>query len=140
MKHIHSATTPPAPKPVLGTRLDALQAGLSPGWSVVKRRRLERDFEFEDFRSALAFTNLVGELAEQQKHHPDIRLSWGKVKLTLTTHDVHGLSEKDFVFAAHVDEIRKIDPAALSAFAPSTSDMSLASGAPRALRKTIRHH
>ena len=91
--------------PLKGEELVLLQKQLAEGWRVVNSHHLERDFKFPDFRQALSFTNRVGELAEQQNHHPDIYLAWGKVKLTLWTHKIGGLSENDFVFAAKVDEL-----------------------------------
>ena len=69
--------------------------------------QLEKEYLFTDFREALAFTNRVGELAEAQGHHPDIYLAWGKVKLTLWTHKVNGLTETDFVFAAKADQLAR---------------------------------
>ena len=85
--------------------LARLSVQLAAGWRVVNEHHLEREFQFPDFRQALAFTNRVGQLAESQNHHPDICLSWGKVKLTLWTHKIDGLTESDFVFAAKVDAI-----------------------------------
>ena len=70
-----------------------------------QRTPSERDFKFADFRQALDFTNRVGALAEAQQHHPDIYLAWGKVKLTLWTHKIDGLTESDFVFAAKVNPL-----------------------------------
>jgi 4a-hydroxytetrahydrobiopterin dehydratase len=64
---------------------------------------LEKEYKFKDFRQALDFTNKVGELAESQGHHPDIHLAWGKVKLSIWTHKIDGLTESDFVFAAKAD-------------------------------------
>ena len=64
--------------------------------------QLQREYKFKNFREALAFTNKVGELAESEGHHPDIYLAWGKVRLTLWTHKIDGLSESDFIFAAKV--------------------------------------
>lgn len=75
-------------------------------WHVVNDHHLEREYKFKNFRDALTFTNQVGELAEKVQHHPDIYLAWGKVKLTLWTHTVDGLTESDFVFAAKVDELK----------------------------------
>jgi 4a-hydroxytetrahydrobiopterin dehydratase len=66
---------------------------------------LEKEFPFKDFREALAFTNEIGELAESQGHHPDIHLAWGKVKVTIWTHKIDGLTESDFVLAAKVDRL-----------------------------------
>jgi 4a-hydroxytetrahydrobiopterin dehydratase len=89
--------------PLAGKELTALAQQLDAGWRVVKKHHLEREFKFPDFRQALKFTNRVGKLAEAQNHHPDIYLAWGKVKLTLWTHKIDGLTESDFVFAAKLD-------------------------------------
>jgi 4a-hydroxytetrahydrobiopterin dehydratase len=75
------------------------------GWKAESNHHLTRSFDFPDFMTALAFTNRVGELAEEQGHHPDIELSWGKVKLTLWTHSIDGLSQSDFVLAAKIDRL-----------------------------------
>ena len=91
--------------PLAGGELARLSAQLATGWRVVNEHHLEREYKFPDFRQALAFTNRVGELAESQQHHPDIWLAWGKVKLTLWTHKIDGLTESDFIFAAKVDQL-----------------------------------
>ena len=65
--------------------------------------RIERTFRFRNFREALDFVGRVGELAEAEGHHPDIHISWNRVRLELTTHAIKGLSENDFVVAAKVD-------------------------------------
>jgi 4a-hydroxytetrahydrobiopterin dehydratase len=88
-----------------GKALAALTAELGNGWRVVDSHHLEKEYKFKDFREALDFTNRVGELAESVQHHPDIYLAWGKVKLTLWTHSIDGLSEGDFVFAAKVNTL-----------------------------------
>jgi 4a-hydroxytetrahydrobiopterin dehydratase len=72
---------------------------------VVDEHHLERTFTFEDFKEALAFTNQVGDVAEEEQHHPDIALSYGKVVVTVWTHKVDGLTENDFIFAAKVDDL-----------------------------------
>ena len=76
---------------------------LSEGWSVVDGHHLEKLFTFTDFQAALDFTNQVGALAESQGHHPDIYLAWGKVRLTIWTHKIDGLTESDFILAAKAD-------------------------------------
>jgi 4a-hydroxytetrahydrobiopterin dehydratase len=91
--------------PLKGDELAGLAAQLGEGWRVVNDHHLEKEFKFQNFRQALDFTNKVGELAEQQNHHPDIYLAWGKVKLTLWTHKIDGLTESDFIFAAKVDQL-----------------------------------
>jgi 4a-hydroxytetrahydrobiopterin dehydratase len=87
-----------------GDALSSLAAQV-PNWSVIDGHHLERAFRFRDFKSALAFTNRVGELAEQQGHHPDILLAWGKVRITIWTHKIDGLTESDFILAAKIDEL-----------------------------------
>ena len=76
-----------------------------PEWQVVDEHHLIRAYKFPDFRSALAFVNKVGELAEQQGHHPDILLAWGKVEITIWTHAVNGLTESDFILAAKIQRL-----------------------------------
>jgi 4a-hydroxytetrahydrobiopterin dehydratase len=92
--------------PLQGEELTKLAAQLD-GWSVVNEHHLERTFKFPDFRTALTFTNRVGELAEEQAHHPDIHLAWGKVAITTWTHKIDGLTESDFILAAKIDQLFK---------------------------------
>jgi len=91
--------------PVKGRDLAQLKEQLHADWKVVNEHHLEREYKFKDFKEALAFTNKVGELAEAQGHHPDIYLAWGKVKLTVWTHKIDGLTESDFVLAAKADRL-----------------------------------
>jgi 4a-hydroxytetrahydrobiopterin dehydratase len=74
-------------------------------WKLINEHHIVRSYKFPDFKSALAFVNRVGELAEQQGHHPDILLAWGKVEITLWTHAVDGLTESDFILAAKIDDL-----------------------------------
>ncbi len=90
--------------PLKGEELRTLAAKLGGGWSVVDEHHLDKTFAFEDFRQALDFTNKVGEIAEREGHHPDVYLGWGKVKLSIWTHKIEGLTESDFILAAKADE------------------------------------
>lgn len=92
-------------QPLKGEQLKKLQDELGSGWSVVEEHHLEKEYKFKDFREALDFTNKVGELADALNHHPDIHLSWGKVKLVIWTHKIGGLHENDFIFAAKSDAL-----------------------------------
>jgi 4a-hydroxytetrahydrobiopterin dehydratase len=74
-------------------------------WKVIEEHHLEKAYDFSDFASALAFVQRVGELAEEQGHHPDILLRWGKVKITIWTHKIDGLTESDLILAAKIDEL-----------------------------------
>ncbi len=79
-----------------------------PGWEVIVEDgepRLKRIFKFKDFAQALAFTNRVGEIAEQQDHHPALLTEWGKVTVSWWTHRVHGLQLEDFVMARKTTEL-----------------------------------
>ena len=90
--------------PLKGEELDALQEKLGNDWQIINEHHLEKEYMFADFRQALDFTVKVGEVAENQGHHPDIYLAWGKVKLTIWTHKIDGLTESDFIFAAKADQ------------------------------------
>ncbi len=89
--------------PLKGEELEALLEKLGNSWKIIKEHHLEKEYLFRNFREALDFTNKVGEMAENQGHHPDIFLAWGKVRLTIWTHKIDGLTESDFIFAAKAD-------------------------------------
>ena len=91
----------PMTEPQISEYLKMLQED----WTVIEANRLERTFKFKNFSEALDFTNKVGQLAEQQQHHPDIHLAWGKVKVQLWTHKIGGLHENDFILAAGIDRL-----------------------------------
>lgn len=91
--------------PLKGEPLKKLQSQLMSEWKIIDEHHLEREYKFPDFKTALEFTNKVGALSEQEGHHPDILLSWGKVKITLWTHKINGLSESDFILAAKCDSL-----------------------------------
>lgn len=91
--------------PLHGDALEALIGELGGDWRVVEGHHLEKEYRFANFREALAFTNAVGALAEEQDHHPDIHLAWGRVRLEIWTHRIGGLTESDFVLAAKADAL-----------------------------------
>ncbi len=94
-------------QPLRGEELRDLHGQLDNGWEVVNEHHLEQEFSFDDFRQALDFTNRLGTLAEEQNHHPDIELGYGRVKITLFTHTIDGLSDADFVMAAKIDAMKR---------------------------------
>lgn len=75
------------------------------GWETVREHHLRKAYEFKNFRDGLEFVNRVGELAEEQGHHPDILLAWGRVEITIWTHKIDGLTESDFILAAKIDKL-----------------------------------
>ena len=89
--------------PLKGAQLEDLQDKLKNDWKIINEHHLEKEYSFKNFKEALNFTVKVGELAENQDHHPDIFLTWGKVKVTIWTHKIDGLTESDFIFAAKAD-------------------------------------
>ncbi len=90
--------------PLKGADLEELSRQL-PDWEVVEEHHLKKTFRFENFREALDFVGRVGEVAEEQGHHPDIAFGWGKAKITVFTHKIDGLTESDFILAAKADEL-----------------------------------
>jgi len=90
--------------PLAGQELTKLSEQL-PDWKVIDGHHITKVFKFPDFRQALAFVNKVGAVAEEQGHHPDILLSWGKAEVTTWTHAINGLTESDFILAAKIDRL-----------------------------------
>ena len=77
-------------------------------WSLVDEQdipKLDRVFKFKNFVDALAFTNVIGDLAEEQGHHPKLITEWGRVQVTWWTHKIRNLHRNDFVMAAKTDQI-----------------------------------
>ncbi len=92
-------------QPLDAAQVDTLMSVLGDeDWQVVNHHHLFRAFRFPNFKKALGFTNQVGALAEQEGHHPDILLGWGKAEITLWTHSIDALSMNDFVLAAKISE------------------------------------
>ena len=92
---------------VTGAEMDELLPQI-PDWRVVEAagiNRLVRTFKFKNFRGALAFTNKVGELAEEAGHHPALLTEWGKVTVSWWTHKIGGLHKNDFIMAARTDAV-----------------------------------
>ena len=90
--------------PLVGTELDELSRQV-PEWRIVDEHHLTREFRTKNFREALDFVNRVGELAEEQAHHPDIDFGWGRAAVKIFTHKIDGLTESDFILAAKVDRL-----------------------------------
>ncbi len=90
--------------PLKGKELASLHRQV-PEWSVIDEHHVRKTFAFPGFRDALGFVNRVGEVAEEQGHHPDVYLSWGKVEIKLWTHKIDGLTESDFIMAAKIDQL-----------------------------------
>ncbi|WP_158774400.1 4a-hydroxytetrahydrobiopterin dehydratase [Cobetia sp. L2A1] len=97
-----------APK-VTDSEIETLKAAI-PEWQLLERdgiMQLERCFTFPNFKQALAFTNRVGEIAEEVGHHPALLTEWGKATVTWWSHEMKGLHKNDFIMAARTDEVAK---------------------------------
>jgi 4a-hydroxytetrahydrobiopterin dehydratase len=90
--------------PLQGDEIKELLKDLS-AWDVVSEHHLLKSYTFKDFREALDFINRVGQLAEEQGHHPDICFGWGRADITIWTHKIDGLTESDFILAAKIDAL-----------------------------------
>ena len=90
--------------PLKGDELNRLSEKVE-GWDVIEGHHLSKTYKFSNFVKALKFVNKVGSIAEQQGHHPNIFLTWGKARIETWTHKIDGLTESDFILAAKIDEI-----------------------------------
>ncbi len=90
--------------PLKGAEIANLLSELQ-GWSVVNEHHLSKTYKFANFREAQNFVNRVGDLAEEQGHHPDICFGWGRAEITIWTHKIDGLTESDFILAAKIDRL-----------------------------------
>ena len=87
-----------------GDEITPLQNQLN-GWEVVNEHHLKKSYRFSNFKEAQTFVNRVGDLAEEQGHHPDICFGWGSAEITIWTHKIDGLTESDFILAAKIDAL-----------------------------------
>ena len=91
--------------PLESARVVELHAELGGQWEVVDQHHLEKEYTFKNFVDALAFVNRIGAIAEEQGHHPDIALGWGRVAVAIWTHKIDALTESDFILAAKFDTV-----------------------------------
>jgi 4a-hydroxytetrahydrobiopterin dehydratase len=89
--------------PLTEAQIAPLMAQLGGGWTVKDGVRLRKTFRFDDFAGAVAFVNVIAPIADAEGHHPDLAVSWGKVRVDLQTHVIKGLTESDFIMAAKID-------------------------------------
>tara|TARA_E500000178_G_scaffold296691_1_gene303036 strand:- start:211 stop:558 length:348 start_codon:yes stop_codon:yes gene_type:complete len=79
------------------------------GWDILKNEKnifhLHKKYIFKNFLDSQSFINKVGEISENEGHHPDILFGWGYAEIKITTHAIEGLSENDFILAAKIDQL-----------------------------------
>jgi 4a-hydroxytetrahydrobiopterin dehydratase len=90
--------------PLSAPDVERMAGGLS-GWEIEENKKIRKEFRFKNFIEAMAFVNKLAAIAESEQHHPALFISYNKVKVTLTTHAVGGLSENDFIMAAKIDSV-----------------------------------
>ena len=90
--------------PLKGRELTTFLSELD-GWEVVNEHHLKKEYKFANFREAQAFVDRAADLAEEQRHHPDISFGWGRAEITIWTHKIDGLTESDFILAAKIDKL-----------------------------------
>ncbi|MEM7174307.1 MAG: 4a-hydroxytetrahydrobiopterin dehydratase [Chlamydiota bacterium] len=106
MKELHKKKCIPCAagaSPLKGKELEPFYMQLGEGWNIVDEHHLSKVFTFKTFDQALAFAVVIGKIANEENHHPDLRVSWGKLGVEIWTHKINGLSESDFVLAAKIE-------------------------------------
>jgi 4a-hydroxytetrahydrobiopterin dehydratase len=91
--------------PPMGAEEIAKLAPQLKGWEIINQHHLQKSYRFSNFREAQDFVTRVGDLAEEQGHHPDICFGWGIAEIKIWTHKINGLTESDFILAAKIDEL-----------------------------------
>lgn len=91
--------------PPMGSEEIAKLAPQLKGWEIINQHHLQKSYRFSNFREAQDFVTRVGNLAEEQGHHPDICFGWGIAEIKIWTHKINGLTESDFILAAKIDEL-----------------------------------
>lgn len=89
--------------PLKGDMLKPFLLQLGEEWLCVKEHHLEKEFPFKNFKKALEFANVIGGIADEEGHHPNLEVSWGKLKVHIWTHKINGLTESDFILAAKIE-------------------------------------
>ena len=92
--------------PLTSEAIGPLARELGGDWAVIESHHLEKRYEFPNFVEALQFVTRIGEVSEEQGHHPELELGWGKVVARIWTHKIDGLTESDFILAAKFDQVR----------------------------------
>ena len=105
LRERHCKPCTPSDKALTNEESEKLVHELAKGWQVLESTKLQKEFPFENFKRGMAFAQEIAIIAEQEQHHPDICIHFKSVEVELTTHDVGGLSENDFILAAKIDEL-----------------------------------
>jgi len=94
--------------PITGGAILSYLPELTLEWDVIAGKKIQREFQFNDFKEAMVFVNHVADIAEAEGHHPDITIHYNKVMIALTTHAIGGLSENDFIVAGKIELLKLV--------------------------------
>lgn len=93
--------TPPLTK----DQYEPLLKQLKLDWEVIEEKKIRHEFKFQSYLEGLEFAQKVGQLAEEENHHPNVHIYYKRVVIDLTTHNIKGLSENDFIMAAKIEQL-----------------------------------
>ena len=91
--------------PLTAPQVEECLKTLPEGWRVLDGKKIKKEFVFKDFVKAMAFVDMIADVAESEGHHPDIHIHYNKVEISLWTHAIGGLSENDFIVAAKIEQV-----------------------------------
>ncbi|MDN3504799.1 MAG: 4a-hydroxytetrahydrobiopterin dehydratase [Rhabdochlamydiaceae bacterium] len=89
--------------PMSSKELQSHLKELEQGWNIEKDHHLAKEYKFKNFKEALSFVSDIGQIADDEGHHPDLELGWGYVRVNLFTHKINGMTENDFILADKID-------------------------------------
>ena len=92
--------------PLTPSQYEPLLKELKLEWEIIEGKKIKHEFKFESYLDGLEFAQMVGKLADEEDHHPNIHIYYKRVVIDLTTHNTHGLSENDFIIASKVENLR----------------------------------
>jgi 4a-hydroxytetrahydrobiopterin dehydratase len=105
LKDKHCVPMEEGSKALNSGQINRFKKMLEPGWRVIENQKLHKDFPFDNFNQGMAFARDIALLADKETHHPDLCIHYTRVEVELSTHDLGGLSENDFILAAKIDEL-----------------------------------
>ncbi len=91
--------------PMNNQQIVEFKSMLTSEWNIQENQKLKKEFQFENFKRAIAFMQEIALIAEKEQHHPDICIQYTTVEIELSTHDIGGLSENDFIMAAKIESL-----------------------------------
>lgn len=107
LTHKHCVPCQGGTAPLTQPEIDRLLGELRDTWTINEFGHLYQNYAFSNFQKAMDFANQIALIAEQENHHPDLQIAWGKCAIEIWTHKIHGLTESDFILASKIEAIRE---------------------------------